>query len=624
MTVATARRRAWVACAFAAGALALSAAPAGATITATQVTQPAASYAPLDDATLADGSFSGALQLDAQLTGDPGDQVEIRCYTGSGPTDYQALQSTSGHKAFVQSDFPVTVSLESLPSRSCTLRVVPLGFTGSDLSAFPGPLVSASSFDVYSSNGKYDDLELDSVLPGAVNDVSSVSGGGLISGMPSSATVRGWSNAGVLFPWDGLARSETVVDGVNAYGAQTLGDIAGDAFAANPLAGLSAHVTSHDDATGDTTVAESEQLLDCVGPTGAGDPPTQAPTACTPPSDPASALADTGVRLDRTILVTAAGRMVRFTDTFTSTDGAAHTVALEYDNGVGQGGGDPAYRFPGETAFATHAATDSVPGPASAPGSVLIHTDGTLPDGDPGNPSLALTFSTAPNGFAFLDPAVFLTRYTRTVPAGGSITISQSYADDATDAGAAALARQAEDAYSGPAVTIASPASGATVTTPSVAVSGTATDNVGVTSLTVDGQAVPVASDGSWSTTVPLAPGANTITAQAADAQGNVTQAQTQVTFAPPTPAPHVVRSRAVRCLVPSLWRLSVGRARAKLRRFHCTPGRAHTRRTRHVVSGLVLSQDVRVGRQLPAGSEVGFTVSLRRPAHRRHRPHHR
>jgi len=89
-----------------------------------------------------------------------------------------------------------------------------------------------------------------------------------------------------------------------------------------------------------------------------------------------------------------------------------------------------------------------------------------------------------------------------------------------------------------PVVTITTPVNGSTINTSTVTVSGTATDNFGVTSLTVNGNAVTVTS-GSFSTTVTLVTGSNTITVVASDAAGNSATATVTVT-ATDTTAPVV------------------------------------------------------------------------------------
>jgi len=71
-----------------------------------------------------------------------------------------------------------------------------------------------------------------------------------------------------------------------------------------------------------------------------------------------------------------------------------------------------------------------------------------------------------------------------------------------------------------PTVTVSSPAAGAITNQPQMTVAGTATDDYGIASLTVDGQPVTLTGN-QFSTTVPLSPGANTITVTATDLAGN-------------------------------------------------------------------------------------------------------
>jgi hypothetical protein len=84
-----------------------------------------------------------------------------------------------------------------------------------------------------------------------------------------------------------------------------------------------------------------------------------------------------------------------------------------------------------------------------------------------------------------------------------------------------------------PTLIITSPISDPTVTTPTITVSGTATDDTGVTILTVNGNAVTVESDGSFTTTVSLTNGMNTITVVATDAASNTATQSITVTYTP-------------------------------------------------------------------------------------------
>ncbi|MGB9794793.1 stalk domain-containing protein [Caldisericum exile] len=87
-----------------------------------------------------------------------------------------------------------------------------------------------------------------------------------------------------------------------------------------------------------------------------------------------------------------------------------------------------------------------------------------------------------------------------------------------------------------PVVTITSPTDGSTVNTATVKVTGTATDNVGVTMVAVNDMPVTLLPDGSFATVVQLSEGANTIVVKAFDAAGNVTPKTVKVTYQKPAP----------------------------------------------------------------------------------------
>jgi hypothetical protein len=72
-----------------------------------------------------------------------------------------------------------------------------------------------------------------------------------------------------------------------------------------------------------------------------------------------------------------------------------------------------------------------------------------------------------------------------------------------------------------PAVTLTAPAPGQITNQPQVQVSGTATDDSGISTLTVAGQAVTPAADGQFTTMVPVTEGANAIAVNAVDLAGN-------------------------------------------------------------------------------------------------------
>ena len=121
----------------------------------------------------------------------------------------------------------------------------------------------------------------------------------------------------------------------------------------------------------------------------------------------------------------------------------------------------------------------------------------------------------------------------------GSIYYYRATATDGvTTSGFSNTVSSTQDAGN-PVVAITSPANGATVTTSTVVVQGTATDAIsGIAAVTVNGVAATVTGS-NWSATVPLVSGANTITATASDnasAGGNTGTASISVTLNAVTP----------------------------------------------------------------------------------------
>jgi hypothetical protein len=152
-----------------------------------------------------------------------------------------------------------------------------------------------------------------------------------------------------------------------------------------------------------------------------------------------------------------------------------------------------------------------------------------------------------------------------------------------------------------PTLTVASPVDGATVSSPSLIVSGTVADAYGVGALTVNGSSVPVGPDGSWATPITLKPGANLIDVQARSVDGNSSEATRSVNYAPPPPG----------CVVPKLRGKKVKAARRALSAAHCTAGKVSHRHVKRK-PGRVIGQKPKPGTVLAAGAPVKLTVGRR------------
>jgi Glucodextranase, domain B/PASTA domain len=412
-----------------------------------------------------------------------------------------------------------------------------------------------------------------------------------------------------LGAWGG--RSEVVIDGRNAYdpaAAQALFPRTGtDKNGSQDLPGFpkSLNVSvDFDPSSGQISSRIFEPWVSCAGT----DPYKPLTTAACP------SFVDTGVSLTRVITTSDGGHVITLTDTWSSTDGNAHSLDLLYDDYAGVPGNEQGWQFPGQSGFIQYAAGASVPAPSSAPGSILVHTNVSAADGDPTQGFGAITFGQAPSGLRFATHTELEEHQLLTVPAGGTASLSYVYSIALTQADVTGLAMAAQDRFQPASVQIASPADGATVSSASATLSGIATAGSGINSLIVGGQAVPVAPDGTWSAQVPLSPGANTITALATDGAGATTQAQVTVVYQPPAPPP------VVKCHVPRVKGMKLPAAEKALRKAHCKVGKVKHVSARKLARGRVMSTKPRAGRRLRAGSKIELFVSKGRlPRHQSH-----
>jgi hypothetical protein len=298
------------------------------------------------------------------------------------------------------------------------------------------------------------------------------------------------------------------------------------------------------------------------------------------------------------------GLVVAVTDTWSSVDGAQHTFNADYDNYV-QSYEYATFKFPGDEGFATYTRGDVAPLGSSAPGTIYTR-DSNYPDSIYQGVG-GLTYATQPNEARFNGSnQEFQLNYPRTIPAGGSLTLTHVAFSARTTDQAKALGTEAEDKFAGPSVSITAPADGSTTDVAQTTVTGKATDNVGVASLTVNGVSTPVAADGTFSAPVALSVGANVITVVAADKPGNTTQAQTTVNYvpkaAPGKPAP--------KCTVPKITRGStLTTTQKKIKAAGCTVGKIKRARSKTKL-GRVIAISPKGGSVQPMLTKVNVTLS--------------
>lgn len=469
--------------------------------------------------------------------------VDLMCRFSPYSEDDRLLLS---NVTVVNNVFTVYLPQSSFRTGTCSMHAVPAGApTPGDLSPFTGPVITSDFNAQYwvaggPNGGTLQDYYLAEQGPQAYNDLDSVDSCGLCDTRLLTNAAAGYNSN---FLWFGNAAmydagtqgmnffNYITIDGHNALFASGRNDAN---YLASPFPAATFSIAV-DPATRDVTITEDQDATRCPDD-------TLPPTAARCPS-----FIMLGVHLHRVIHITTGGTVTNVVDTFSSTDGAAHALSLAYDQyqdegGHGAGTYQPSYQFPwAGAAFAIHDYPDTI-GPApSAPATIYVRDNSTAADGDTYYPQGSITASPAPTGATFHRTNDFTLNFAPIVPAGGSSTIQQTFTIANTQAAVAALASAAEDAQSPPSVAISSPANGATVASSPVTVSGTATDNKGVTSLTVNGIAVAPGAGGGFSVPVALNPGANTITATASDAAGNRTSASVAVTYTPPPPVKPVV-----------------------------------------------------------------------------------
>jgi hypothetical protein len=532
------------------------AAGAQAAITASNITSPA------DGTLLFQNYATNAAQtytVTGTSNGSLGDLFDIDCFQGSSLINTYRGESTNGI-ALTSNDGSFSVSVpQSLfyLSGSCHLLAVPHGTSAAPSSGYSGPRVGFSFFEPEDiaggpNNGTpydyyFDDATLavtaqeasaDNCGPyvNVVDGTSAMNQGPRVFDCTGSIYAASATGSGNTLPANNdLDRDELEVDGSPAYGSYAASELFSGSTALAGFPALSVSVDSFNSANGDAQTTESEPLVSCT-PTNAYEPTS---ANCT-------GFASTGVTFQRVTDFTDNAQVQTVTDTFTSTDGQSHRLDLIYETDVPAGSPAPGWELPGQSSFITPNTGDTGPAP-SAPGTVEVETD---PSAGPSfaDPVGALTFASPYNSVRFddslwsgYDSALFDDQ--RTIPAGGSTSITWSYA---TATSVADLAGEEDDEQ--PAVVaIAAPAAGATETSSPVTVTGTASAGSGVKSVTVNGVGATVTGD-AWSATIPLTAGHNTITATVTSSAGNTATATTTVTYVPPaaTPPPSTTKEPAL------------------------------------------------------------------------------
>ncbi len=439
-------RAAWAGLFAALSALALAPA-ASAAIAGSQITSPASpSYGIYDEESPNTIAVSGTTSGGNPAT----DKVNLDCFYGSGPEDKVLAEEVSLNP---DGSFSVpAANLSKIEDRVCRLRAVPTGAIPPELSPFGGPLMATGERDKTNkiesgpNAGQPYDFYIWGQQLGAADDYESVGGCGLSDGYLfdsefNLSTVTFYCNDWFKYfenfeNQTASTRSQVQVDGANAYLPADAEEINSEASGFPTLT----YSYSQEPLSGNLTIHESDAIVRCSEATY---PPTK--TSC--PS-----FLSAGVRDDRTIVQSNDGHLITITDRYVSTDGQAHTLDLLPQNNqyFGQSGEKIAYRFPGESSFATHKDGESIAFSGGTPGAVFAQVQGA-PDGDTSTGRGAIVFdhSASPATFNKVNgrESDLYFHQSAVVPAGGSTTLRFAYAQAYSSSEVEALAGQAESSF---------------------------------------------------------------------------------------------------------------------------------------------------------------------------------
>ena len=487
---------------------------------------------------LYDGT-AGEQKFTVSGTTEGSGNVDINCYYEAG--EVEPLEEEVEPTAHT---FSVEISTAELPERPCVLRAVPEGDVAphppGSPSAFTGPEIAPSDWSVPtdSSTSAVFNYELEDRTLSSALSIESAGACGLDESDLFSTPLL--AEGDTVFYCDGVLsagndryvinRSALQVDGHNAYDAFAAHSLYQSLKPSTPSPSLTVS-GAIDPATGLVTIHESEPLVVCSG----------SKTVFPETKESCESLAPAGVALERTWRSASDGRILYLTDAWSSTDGKSHSLDALYGHEMFEATPGGAYRFPGSSEFAGVSKGQTVALPAGA-GMILYKEKATAPEGgEYRHPAAAIAYDVQPSGSLTFTKGTgeakgteneFNVPFAHTVPASGAYVVRLAYAQEPAVAEAQSLAAGAIASFA-PSIAIGSPAGGSTLSTPTVEVSGTASDTGVLESVSVNGVAATLGAGGAWSATVPLVAGANTITATATDQAGLTKNASVEVTYEP-------------------------------------------------------------------------------------------
>jgi hypothetical protein len=462
--------------------------------------------------------------------------VDVDCILNSvtGPS----VQTLSAAVPVTGGSFSTIAALS--PMSNCRLRAIPSGVDARNdyIGSYAGPILYMNGA-VYSTAGSttYGFIVLGEQGDGlAAADDAAQCGPALSSTIePPGMQVIGTSAQDCAFALPsanvtggGTTATAIKVDGHNAYLPFSVHSFLNNAPQSLGLPQPALAVTLTRSPVGDVTVVESAPLKRCsVDDTY---PPT--PTSC--PS-----LVNTGVTFTRKLNLFRGDHQIRVRDAFTSSDGDAHPINLQYEGSITPPpSGAVGYRFPGgSSTFHKVALNQVVTGLGTKAGTMFGRSDLDSLDGDPQADTLGLTWSRAPQEVLFSgsNANFFALPYSLRAPANGTAHLGFAYSKRVDTNGAKTLAAIAvNEMVSTP--TIGSPSNGAVIAGQTITVKGSVTlgANGLPTNVLVNGHAAHLtkvsATKVTYSVSFKESLGKHTIKVTAKDVAGNTRSASIHVT----------------------------------------------------------------------------------------------
>jgi hypothetical protein len=452
--------------------------------------------------------------------------VNVYCLRGIGA---QAASVTVATAVPVTSGaFQATVPVPSISGFGsiCRLRALPngVGIHEAYVASYAGPVVNFDQWGRSTDAGRVFSFFLQA---GSGNGEITATGGGncasrQMNTVEADLTADHGSNDCMLGLGDSnLAGTSSglVVDGHQAY--LPYGEFQNSLTSVRELS-----VSVHARANGRLTWKETATIERCAG------------TDQFPPPNSCTSMIPAGVEFRRVGTLLPNGHQVRIRDSFTSTDGKRHHLALAYQMGAEPPvAGALGYDFPKQGGgFVAPTAGAVVNKLGTKAGTLLIRSDRFSAEGDPQADTRALTWSRAPGHvkISSTDVSEFEMTYALTVPKNGAAHVGFADSEAITTAAASALAsRGVADMMPNPRIT--SPADHAVIKGRSTTVKGKvrAGANGLPVSVTVNGHAATLtptsATTAKFKVTFKESLGKHTLTAVAKDAAGNTRRASIRV-----------------------------------------------------------------------------------------------